>query len=830
MDRLLTRAARIAPSMALVVMMGVSTLNTDILSASLGKAVALAYGRHWVGGNIVLLDGPEDGSKTAFIGLGEGVWDAIEELWVDGLEIDLATAMIFHFHKGLVGELSTGGTLDPEGVGSPYGFSTDGDQKADLWTPAGIQGLTFSKTAYLALQVPFDIYAPGPELTVVGLYRCRKVRTFDAGGTETGFLWRDNPAWCIADLLTKVRGLSDSRIGWASFVAAANYCDALINPDGAGAVKRFVSNVAFTEEVDFDTAMNALLATCRGRLLDEGGSIKLRIDQTRASVFDFNMGNIIDGSFSAEYKDTRAAANRLELMFRDTANKYQVITKMWDHLVQQSRIGRVIPARIQFGNMQQQQAERLGNYLLTRAIDNNLFVRLKGDPSSFKVLPGDVVRVWHDAAPWAQLAAGENLYQAFEVEEVTENPDESRDYALRIYQAGTYTDTSGPSQNLIDTTIPRRPAAPPAPENMLLSANLGGDLRLAFDIPVGADYRIGDLHMLVDLEKERVETTLVAAVNEGDPTITVADSTGYKVGQFVAFKLAVMEITGPGAINEEPSSDTWNVTWHSDDGGAGAALAGDPVYGLTKVREHWAFLPGYTLANPTINLANGPYFIKYFRPGRMRILYAGIQFAGIGGLSTVVEQDYHTYPGEPAVPGTLPGIRVADGLYGMLTVKGPLSVTESATDPGTAEGSGIIGLVFAGVGRMPLGADIHIQARLNGVDLGPEAIIPSGVEWEADHAYTLDDLIVDSAGHSQKVTTAGTSGSTIPTFDDEGGTTAEGPDTLVWTDQGEAGGAETGVYFSGARTGNVAGGAFTLAITQVGSTYPGSDLWWKVIF
>ena len=41
---------------AVVMAMAVSTLNTDILTASLGKPVAVAYGRHVVAGNVILLE------------------------------------------------------------------------------------------------------------------------------------------------------------------------------------------------------------------------------------------------------------------------------------------------------------------------------------------------------------------------------------------------------------------------------------------------------------------------------------------------------------------------------------------------------------------------------------------------------------------------------------------------------------------------------------------------------------------------------------------------------------------------------------------------------
>lgn len=54
--------------------------------------------------------------------------------------------------------------------------------------------------------------------------------------------------------------------------------------------------------------------------------------------------------------------------------------------------------------------------------------------------------------------------------------------------------------------------------------------------------------------------------------------------------------------------------------------------------------------------------------------------------------------------------------------------------------------------------------------------------WAANTAYALNAQILDPAAHLQVATTAGTSGATIPTFNDSGGTTEDG--TVVWTDQG----------------------------------------------
>lgn len=58
----------------------------------------------------------------------------------------------------------------------------------------------------------------------------------------------------------------------------------------------------------------------------------------------------------------------------------------------------------------------------------------------------------------------------------------------------------------------------------------------------------------------------------------------------------------------------------------------------------------------------------------------------------------------------------------------------------------------------------------------------SPAAWQASHSYALNATILDSAGHLQKVTTAGTSGSSAPTWNDSGSTTTDG--SVTWTDQG----------------------------------------------
>ncbi|MBI1956750.1 MAG: hypothetical protein HYS38_10180 [Acidobacteria bacterium] len=709
--------------------MTVSTKNTDILTASLGKPIVLAYGRHVVGGNVILKDETDAAQTIVFVALGDafggGEWDGIEKLYINGQEVALELPENYQFHKGLPGQLSSNGTLDPEGTGSRWPFAEAGDQKVDALTPPAIQGLTFSRTAYLALRIPFDPFAPGPELSVRGVFHTRKVRIFDASGIETGYQYSDNPAWQIADLLTTIRGLPDSRLDWASFKAAADYCDELIaNGQAGGLSPRFVSHVAFAEEVDFDEALEALLATCRGFLTDVAGAIQLRIDQVRTSAFDFTMDNIVESTFKAWRKDTRESPNRLELMFRDLENDLQVMTKLWNHEPQQARTGRVISAKLHLGNLPQQQAERIGNYLLTKAIDNNLFCRFRATPASFAVMPGDVVRVAHDAAPWSQLAAGNNRLETFEVLEVAEHPDETREFLCQLYRDSTYPDTAGPTQNLIGTTVRRRPGAPPKPRLLGAVRFPPGPPVAAIPNPQRRGHRTGDLIVLADPELTRAETTLAATMAADDRSITVAALTGFLVGDTINIGQEILKIVGPGVNEVPPTSNTWQVARAQKLTEAGSAASGAGVYRLEERNLHFALPPGFTL-----NRAGETHTVD-FRPGRLRILYAGLQFTGLGGVSELVEMPFWAeYELNAAIFGTLPGLRVSNGGIVTFQIPGPLTTGTDLAKPITLPEDVSISWIYAQAEQSPFQQSggvgkIGIQMKLDNENFGPVGLLP----------------------------------------------------------------------------------------------------------
>ena len=117
------------------------TAETDLLTAVLGRPLVWAYGRHVVAGNIVLLDDSPDDHRLIYLALGEGEWDSVVNLWLNGESLSdrtgLADGQGFLFHPGKAGEVGTGGETD--------------SQKVDRWFPAGVTQLNFSHAAYVSI-------------------------------------------------------------------------------------------------------------------------------------------------------------------------------------------------------------------------------------------------------------------------------------------------------------------------------------------------------------------------------------------------------------------------------------------------------------------------------------------------------------------------------------------------------------------------------------------------------------------------------------------------------------------------------------------------------
>jgi len=422
--------------------------KAQFLETALNVGLALAYGRHLVGGTPVLSDYDSAAKITKlFIANGEGKWHALEKLWIDSLLRDETDTTLVHFHPGLDGAAGT------ETVpGTP-------NQKICSLFPATLTGTTFARTVYTALAIPDDPMSPGTSFAVQGIYQTREVRIFDVAGNQTDFAYSANPAWCALDafitLYLKPHGAVNeslttaekARIDFGAFKAAADYCDA----DIGGGTARFEAHIFFKENTTLSKIFETICATCRGYMRESQGKLGLYIDQPRSSVFTFDADNIVDGSFKTSSKDLRTTVNRLVVKIRDlksggadAAKDFAPFIKPLDAEWHQEQVGRTIKQEIDLGANTKERIERVGTYWLNRGLLARQ-AQLSATQDAGAVMPGDRV-----GAPVDQAMVDVGYW---EVLEITDEPNGSRQVSLQEYDASIFSDAAG-AQQAVEDSVP----------------------------------------------------------------------------------------------------------------------------------------------------------------------------------------------------------------------------------------------------------------------------------------------------------------------------------------------------------------------------------------
>ncbi len=442
------------------------TEKLELLGAALDRPVVLAYGRHIVGGNVIFQQEAADGSITLLVALGEGEWDGPERIWVNGLETDLNDTTSFHFHPGLDGE--SGRETTP----------ATRNQKLCSFFPASFAPpLTFSRTAYAAFRLRHDPTHPGPEFDVRGIYRTLRVRQFDAAGAQTAYVYSANPAWVALDLILRrslfphgrpgealPAGVAD-RIDFPAWRAWADFCDADLTINGQ-VVNRFEAHVALVDPTDLLRALEWVLLQGRAYLLERGGKLAPFADAPRASLLTVDSDSIGFGSLQLGARPLQSAANQFIFRYRaldsgagcnDPRADFQPQMKEVADEGHQDQVGRIIRAEVDLGNSTGERAERLAEYLKRRTLtlSHTLSLQLLPDaPGALDLLPGDVI-----TAP-ADLDATST--RDYEILEISDEPDGSRQVVALEYSPNIFVDTAGPQQQLVQCPEPGGGFAPNA--------------------------------------------------------------------------------------------------------------------------------------------------------------------------------------------------------------------------------------------------------------------------------------------------------------------------------------------------------------------------------
>ena len=181
-------------------------------TASNALCVPMVYGKVKAAGNKIWQSAGVT-SFSAVVAFGEGLINGISNVELNDYPISSLTGCSYSAYLG-------NGTQD---IDSRVTGTTQAD-KAAL-----VGGLKY--TAYVALTVAASTKVTNNYMNVTADISGKLIKVYTDTSTYT-IKYSNNPAWCIFDFLTSVNGcdMSIDKLDIQSFINAASYCDAKINP------------------------------------------------------------------------------------------------------------------------------------------------------------------------------------------------------------------------------------------------------------------------------------------------------------------------------------------------------------------------------------------------------------------------------------------------------------------------------------------------------------------------------------------------------------------------------------------------------------------------
>ncbi len=269
------------------------------------QPIPVIYGRVRVGGSRVFVD--TTGANNEYLHLvmvwGEGEINDVIEVYFDDL---------VHTDPKFSGLVDFG-----DGINAHLGSDT---QAADSQLVARSSKWTTNHrllgTAYTYIRLKYHPEA-FPRVPIVNaLVEGKKVYDVRDGLTK----FSRNPALCIYDYMTNTRygmGIPAAEIDTASFAAAANECDVVVD----GQAKYTCDGVVNTDRPTIEN-LKALLSSCRGMIIYSGGKYRLLVDAAEASSFSFTEDNIV-GQLTINWDSRRDRKNRVRAQYFSETRRYQ---------------------------------------------------------------------------------------------------------------------------------------------------------------------------------------------------------------------------------------------------------------------------------------------------------------------------------------------------------------------------------------------------------------------------------------------------------------------------------------------------------------------------
>lgn len=388
--------------------------NLVQLDTRYNDVVPAVYGQGWLQAPVIFAR--NDGNLTrceVLVGLGEV--EEIIQVVADGYEIP----------QGIEGQNMTAtGWFNVVSMGNRNGALNLGFADS-----AGLPvGDPYGSMAYLNLVLPNRINdgkrPPKVEILLKGI----RLPVLDAEGALAEYKWSSNPAWILCDILRRT-GWKLDEIDLPSFVAAASYCDELIEAFDANGqalqVKRFEQNLVLRRRY----SVGELLRSIRlGSLLQihftAEGKLALRPEATLAQqhpvaatgsnaaealsggwpVYEFGDGVLSEGNilldgrqhsrFKVYSRPSNEVPNRVHFEIQDALNEFRQdsisIADVDDVQLRRHEVAQALPV---VGVPNFPQAQRICQTWLNKAISGNVYLELQTTMKGLHIRPGDLISI-----------------------------------------------------------------------------------------------------------------------------------------------------------------------------------------------------------------------------------------------------------------------------------------------------------------------------------------------------------------------------------------------------------------------------------------------------
>lgn len=214
-----------------------------------------------------------------------------------------------------------------------------------------------------------------------------------------------NPIWCIKDLLTNTRyGLGEyidvANLDEDTLLEMAKYADEKVSDGDGGFEKRFRLDVVIDSSSKATDILSQLCATFRCWAFYTNGTIKLKIDKAETPVQMFGMGNIIDGSFSQQWKSLKEIPNVIEVQYIDKNEDYvqEIISVMDETALQNGEPLRKQDLKVFCTRISQ--AIREGKFVLLVSKYIKRQIQFSAGIEAITCQAGDVINISHDVPQW----------------------------------------------------------------------------------------------------------------------------------------------------------------------------------------------------------------------------------------------------------------------------------------------------------------------------------------------------------------------------------------------------------------------------------------------